>query len=281
MGRFRFSTNPAVFMMPLAGFMAAILLIPVIQVIGESFAGGENPFAGYQKAFTSTLLLRVLVTTIEISVVSGIVTLLLAYPIAYHLSRQSPKVRTLLMIFVLLPFWTSILVKSYAFTITLGHDGIINNLLGWGFGDEVSIKLLYNRAGVIIGLSHFLLPFMILPILGSLLMQPPELRRAAFMMGAGRFEAFWRVTFPLSLPGIVSGSIITLTLSLGMFITPALLGGRKDLMLANMVDFYVRETLNWNLAAVLSVILLVMSGVLIALLLRIRGSAGLVGGGEL
>jgi len=278
----RWGANPAIFLLPLTLFLAAVLLLPILQVIVQSFeTENGGPFAGYAKAFTSPLLLNVLANTIEIGLTSTVVILLIGYPIAYHLSRLSPRKRTLCMVFVLLPFWTSILVKSYAFAVILGHDGIINFLLRLVASQDASIKLLYNRAGAIIGLTHFLLPFMILPILSNLLLQPPELRKAAFVMGAGRMEIFWRITFPLSLSGVVSGLIICLVLSLGMFVIPALLGGRKDMMFANMIDFYVRETLNWNMAAVLSIILLVISSMLIAALLRVRGTGGLVSGGEL
>jgi ABC-type spermidine/putrescine transport system permease subunit I len=255
--------------------MALVFLAPIVQVLYQSFMNPEFTLKGYEKVVFSTLLRKVFWNTIEISIVSSLITLLLGYPVAYHLSQQTPKLRSLFLMFVLMPFWTSILVKSYAFTILLGYDGIINTVLRWFFGPDTSVKLLFNRTGVIIGISHFLLPFMVFPILASLLLQPKDLIKAAEIMGAGRIRIFWKITFPLSLPGVFSGLLITLILSMGMFITPSLLGGGRDMMMANMIDFYTHEILNWNLASAIAVALLFLSGALILGLLRLRRGAGL------
>jgi len=222
------------------------------------------------------LLLKILWTTIEISIVSSLSTLFLGYATAYHLTKQSPKVRTFLMIFVLLPFWTSILVKSYAFSITLGSDGILNTILRFVFGEQAGIQMLYNRIGVMVGMTHYLLPFMIFPILSSLLSQPKDLDKAAIIMGASKFLVFWKITVPLSMPGVISGLLITMILSFAMFITPALLGGEKDMMLANMVDFYTHDSLNWNLGAAIAVVLLLLAASLTLILFRLRGSGALL-----
>jgi mannopine transport system permease protein len=257
--------------------MILVFIGPAIQVFYQSFTDQGFTLKAYEKIASSNLLKRVVWVTIEISIISSLTTLLLGYAVAYHLYRQTPKKRTLLMIFVLLPFWTSILVKSYAFAITLGHNGIINTILVWLFGESARVKILYNRIGVIIGMSHYLLPFMVFPILASLLSQPKDLDKAAVIMGAGPFRIFWKITFPLSMPGVVSGVLITMILSLGMFITPDLLGGSKDLMLANMVDFYTRDNLNWNLASAIAVILLILASILILILFSFRGYGGLLG----
>jgi mannopine transport system permease protein len=131
--------------------------------------------------------------------------------------------------------------------------------------------MLFNRPGVIIGLTHYLIPFMVFPILASLLAQDPTLRKAAEVMGAGPWRIFRRVTFPLSLPGVVAGTLLCVILSMGMFITPALLGGRKDMMMANLVDFHVKETLDWNMASAIAIVLLLLSAVFILMLARVRG----------
>ena len=133
------------------------------------------------------------------------------------------------------------------------------------------MKLLFNRPGVIIGMTHFLLPFMVFTILASLVTQNPDLRRAAEIMGAGRVRIFWNVTLPLSMPGVLAGVLFCMILSLGMFVTPALLGGRTDLMISNLVDFHVRETLNWNVAAAVSMCLILLTAVFTIMLARIRG----------
>ena len=181
------------------------------------------------------------------------------------------------MILVLLPFWTSILVKSFAFTVVLGENGMVNSVITLLPGIEKGPKMLFNRSGVMIGLTHFFIPFMVFPIMTSLLAQNPDLAKAAQLMGSGPMRIFFRITFPLSMPGVMAGCLLTFIISLGFFITPALLGGRKDLMMANLVDFYTRETLNWTLASSISLVLLVLSMFLIFLLSRIPGGGSILG----
>jgi ABC-type spermidine/putrescine transport system permease subunit I len=180
------------------------------------------------------------------------------------------------MILVLVPFWTSILVKSFAFTVILGNAGIINSALK-AVGLP-SVKLLFNRTGVIIGMSHFLIPFMVFPIMASLVSQPPELSRAAEIMGASRLRIFFKITFPLSMPGVMAGSLLVLIMSFGFFVVPALLGSRQDMMMANLVDFYTRETLNWQMGSAISVLLLLISGLLALGLAKIPGGSTIFGG---
>jgi len=262
----------AVFLLPAILFMAATFLLPLVVVAYTSISGEAGlTLEHYRELFSRPLYAIVLKNTLEISVLSTALTLLLGYPIAYHLSRQSPARRAFLIILVLLPFWTSILVKSFAFTVLLGHNGLINSVLVSALGSGARIKLLFNRPGVIIGMTHFLLPFMVFTILASLVTQNPDLRRAAEIMGAGRVRIFWNVTLPLSMPGVLAGVLFCMILSLGMFVTPALLGGRTDLMISNLVDFHVRETLNWNVAAAVSMCLILLTAVFTIMLARIRG----------
>ena len=253
--------------------MAAVFLLPLGYVGYYSLGGGETELTlgFYQTALTGKLYSTVLFTTLEISVTVAIFTLLLAYPVAYHLSRLSPRRRAITATLVLLPFYTSILVKSFAFAVILGTNGIINDLLSTALSPEFTIRMLFNRVGVVIGLTHFLIPFMVFPILASLLAQNPLLHKAAAVMGASRLRIFWQVTFPLSRPGVLAGLLLCTILSMGMFVTPALLGGRKDMMMANLVDFHVKETLEWPMASTIAVLLLLLSGVFIAGLARVQG----------
>jgi ABC-type spermidine/putrescine transport system permease subunit I len=250
--------------------MATVFLSPLIFV-GYTSLVGEQGFslAYYGEILTRPLYRRVAENSFEISILATVCTLLVAYPIAYHLAKRTPRQRALLVILVLLPFWTSILVKSFAFTVLLGRAGIVNSMLGaLGLGP---LALLFNRTGVMIGLTHFLVPFMVFAILPSLLSQPPELRRAAEVMGAGRIRIFWAITLPLSLPGVVAGLLICFILALGTFVTPALLGGRTDLMIANLIDFNIHETLDWSLASALAVVLAVITALCALAISRIRG----------
>lgn len=264
---------------PAVVFMVAIYLMPLLRVLWQSITtiDGDLTLSGYRELIGSRLFLRVLGTSVEISGMATLFTLLVAYPIAYHLSKQPPRRRALLLILVMLPFWTSILVKSFAFTVILGQNGIVNRILIDVFGWESGLKLLYNRIGVLIGLAHNFVPFVVFPLLASLLAQNPALPRAAAVMGAGPIRIFCRITLPLSMPGIFAGCFLTFILSLGFFITPALLGGRSDVMLANLVDFYTRETLNWTLASAMSIVLLMLSAMLIVVLSRSPGGRVLFG----
>jgi ABC-type spermidine/putrescine transport system permease subunit I len=246
--------------------IAIFFVLPLGLVVAASFFDPAFTWLHYQDLLTSALYRRVLRSTLEISGLSTVVTLLIAYPVAYHLNKQPPRRRTLLMTLVLLPFWTSILVKSFAFTVLLGQEGIVNNVARALLGPDAGFKLLFNRPGVVIGMAHYLVPFMIFAILTSLLAQNPDLRRAAQVMGASRTRIFLKVTLPLSMPGVMAGCLISMVLSLGMFVTPALLGGPKDMMLANLVEMHVRQTLDWGLAAALTVLLVIMTAVLSAVI---------------
>ena len=259
------------FLAPAIVLMAGVFLVPLGQIAVTSVDGAALSPRAYAELAGSTLFARVLLNTFEISIGSMLATLLLGYPIAYHLSRQPRRRRAFYMVLVLLPFWTSILVKSFAFTVILGEQGIVNNLLRAAFGAAAAVPLLFNRAGATIGMVHFLLPFMVFPILVSLLSQGSDLHKAARVMGAGRTRIFTRVTLPLSLPGVLAGCIMTLVLSLGSFVTPELLGGRKDLMMANLVDFYTRVSLDWGVSSAIALILLVLTSVLIAALALVPG----------
>ena len=258
------------FLAPALIFMVAVFLSPLIFVAYTSLVGDHGfSLAYYGEILTQALYRRVAENSFEISIMATICTLVVAYPIAYHLAKRTPRQRALLIILVLLPFWTSILVKSFAFTVLLGRAGIVNNMLGAiGLGP---LPMLFNRTGVMIGLTHFLVPFMVFAILPSLLSQPPELRRAAEVMGAGRIRIFCAITLPLSLPGVVAGLLICFILALGTFVTPALLGGRTDLMIANLIDFHIHETLDWNLGAALAILLAVITAICTLAISRVRG----------
>ncbi len=268
------------FVLPAVLFMTAVFAVPLAGVVRQSLVGptGNVSLSAYANLLHSPLFYKVGWSTISITVFSTVTTLLMAYPVAYYLSGLTPKTRSLLMVLVLVPFWTSILVKSFAFTVILGQTGVVNTILG-----RIGLppaSLLFNRLGVVLGMSHFLVPFMLFPILSSLLSRPPELVRAAEIMGAGRLRIFLTIILPLSVPGILAGTLLVMILSLGFFIVPALLGGRGDMMLANLIDFYVRESLNWQMAACISVLLMIFALLAALGLSRIPGGARLLGGGQ-
>jgi len=253
--------------------MLSGLLVPFAIVFYQSL--GETPgLDAYAALLNSRLFRQVVLTTFEIAVATTVCSLLIGYPIALHLSRVSEPRRRLLAILVLLPFWTSILVKSYSYIVVLGEQGFINQgLVAVGLPKA---ELIFNRTGVLIGMTNFLIPFVVFPLLSNLLAQDANLKRAAEVMGASDLRIFWTITFPLSIPGLMAGGIMCFVLSLGFFVTPALLGGRKDMMVANLVDFYTRESLDWPAASAIAVMLLIASGLLLSLLGRLRGQDSII-----
>lgn len=262
---------------PLTIVMLLVFVYPLITTAWTSVHPGGFSAQAYIDLAGSTLFFKVLRSTFEISISGTLVSLVIGFPVAMHLAAQTPRRRSGYLILVMLPFWTSILVKSFALVVVFGNQGLINQLLGLVSGGTINLPMMFNRVGVIIGMINFLLPFMILSILGSLLSQDPALIRAAETMGAGPLRIFWRIILPLSMPGVVAGILINMTLSIGMYITPALLGGRQDMMVANLVDFYTRQTLDWTAASATAMVLLAISGCLVTLLGRIRGAQGLSG----
>jgi putative spermidine/putrescine transport system permease protein len=271
----------AAYALPACVLMLLVFVVPLGNVIVQSLTAEETgafTVAAHQRIAQASLFLRVGGTTLIITLLATGFALLLAYPLAYHLAQQPPGRRALMMILVLVPLWTSVLVKSFAFTVILGQSGFINTWLGWvGLGP---VKLLFNRVGVIVGMSHFLVPFMVFPILTNLLNQPRELALASAILGAGKWRIFWRVTLPLSLPGVMAGVLLVMILSLGFYVVPALLGGRQDMMLANLVDFYAREIIDWPMAAALSVLLMRAAAVAALGLSIIPGGSALLGGDD-
>lgn len=269
----------AAFAVPATILMIGIFAVPLVDVVVRSLMtddGKHVSIAAYRKILETSLFWQTGLTTVEVSASATVVALLLGYPIAYFMSKQPPRRRVVLMISVLVPFWTSVLVKSFALTVILGNAGIVNQALAvFGLGP---VKLLFSRIGVLVGMSHFLVPFMIFPILTSILGQPPELAKAAASMGAGKWRIFWRITFPLSVPGVMAGALLAFVLSLGFYVVPALLGGRKDMMMANIVDFYVREVLDWPMASAISTLLLFMAVATTILLSKIPGGSSLLSG---
>lgn len=182
--------------------------------------------------------------------------LLLGYPLAYLLASLSPKKGNLLMIMVLLPFWTSLLVRTTAWIVLLQTDGVINKLLLWLGLIQHPLNLVYNRIGVVVTMTHILLPFMVLPLFSVMKSIPSSYTRAARSLGAGPWRAFWQVYFPQSMPGISAGVLLVFILSIGYYITPALVGGPADQMISYFIADNLSRSLNWGLAAALGGILL-------------------------
>lgn len=198
--------------------------------------------------------------TLRLSAIITFLCFVLAFPVAYLLSTLPLKTSNLLMILVLLPFWTSLLVRTTAWIAILQSKGIINNILVFIgiISDENRVQLIYNQTGTIIAMVHILLPFMILPLFSVMKTIPPSYMRAARSMGATPFTAFRRVYFPQTLPGIAAGTLLVFILAIGYYITPALVGGEDGLLISNLIAYHIQKSLNWSLGAALGAILLVV-----------------------
>ncbi len=216
-----------------------------------------------------TLLLR----TMQISFLVTVFCLALGYPVAYLLATLPARTSNLLLILVLLPFWTSILVRTTAWIAMLQAQGVVNDLLVF-FGmtpDDARFSLIYNKTGTLIAMTHILLPFMVLPLYSVMKGIPPSYVRAAKSLGANNWTAFWRVYAPQTIPGIGAGALLVFIVAIGYYITPALVGGQDGTMISNIIDDHMRKSLNWNLAAALGGVLMVIVMVLYYVYDRIVG----------
>jgi putative spermidine/putrescine transport system permease protein len=199
---------------------------------------------------------NIFIRTLGISIGVTLATLLLGYPVAYLLATLPLRTSNLLMIMVLLPFWTSLLVRTTAWVVLLQEHGVINDFLMALHVISEPAQLIFNRVGTIVAMTHIQLPFTLLPIYSVMKTISPSHVRAARSLGAGPFYAFWRIYFPQTVPGIGAGCLLTFILSLGYYITPALVGGPADQMVSSFVAYYTNQELNWGMASALGAILL-------------------------
>ncbi|SDW62417.1 putative spermidine/putrescine transport system permease protein [Ruegeria halocynthiae] len=204
------------------------------------------------------ILIKLFGRTLFMSLVITGACILLAYPVSYLLATLPMRVSNLLMILVLLPFWTSLLVRTSAWKVMLQQQGVINETLVWlGLvADDARLVIINNQIGTITAMTHILLPFMILPMYSVMQTIPPTYTRAAKSMGATNWTTFWRIYFPQSIPGIGAGSILVFILSIGYYITPEIVGGTKGVFISNRIAYHISSSLNWGLAAALGTILL-------------------------
>ncbi len=251
---------------PATAFIAVLFLLPMLILFTQSFESGTlDP---YRKALTDSLYVGVLLDTLTLAGYVSVICLLLAYPVAYFLATARGYWPTIGLIFLLLPFWTSILVRTYGWMVILGRNGIINRLL-LDLGIISSpLTMINNLTGVLIGMVHVLLPYMVFPLYAVMRRMDVTLLSAAEGLGATRWQTFRRVYFPLTLPGVLAGTTLVYVLSVGFYITPALLGGGKVPMTALLIEKQVSQFLDWGFASALSVVLLAAT-LLVYLVLRI------------
>jgi ABC-type spermidine/putrescine transport system permease subunit I len=261
-------------------FLAAFFGYPLFKILKLAFFEPTLTARHFQEIFLDPQghYIRVFLTTFRVAAIVTLLTLILGYPMASLLLCAQEKWQKILMICVILPFWTSVLVRTYAWMVLLGRRGLVNAvLIQLGIIDE-PVQLLFNTTGTIIGMTHIMLPYMIFPLYSVMRNIDPQLTAAAYTLGARPWQAFLRVFFPLSLPGVFGGGLLVFIISLGFFITPALMGGQKDLMVAVMIERRVMELLQWGLSAALSFVLLAATLLLVVMVRRFMKVETLFGG---
>lgn len=242
--------------MPLGILIVLAFDVPIVMMLAWGFTGKTGPFGNFAELAQKTVYVRVIGNTFRIAAIATLVCAVLGYPLAYWLRGLRGQARVVGLALVVLPFWVSILVRTYAWIVVLGNNGAVNRvLLGAGLTPE-PVAFLYNDLGVIIGTANVLLPFLVLPLYAAMVKIDDRLLQAAASLGAPPRTVFWRVFFPLSLPAFAAGCILVFILTLGFFITPAILGGGRVPMIANMMDLLINRLPRWELAAAISTVLL-------------------------
>jgi putative spermidine/putrescine transport system permease protein len=258
--------------LPAAAVLLACFVWPVVNLLALSFTQPRPGFANYTALVTHPVYLRVLWNTAVISAAVDLFCLLIGYPVAYVMATAAPRTRRLLIFVVLIPFWSSVLVRSFAWMVLLQRNGLINDMLiGLGLLQR-PVQLVYNRAGVLIGMVQILLPFMIFPLFTVMSRIDASYARAAATLGAGPVRSFLRVYFPLTLPGVFTGGALVFVLALGYYIVPALLGGLGETMIAQVIEQQVADFGNWGMGGTLSAALLICTGIALAVVMRLYGS---------
>ena len=251
----RWALGHVVLILPLLLTTVVLFVYPIGRILVTSAFDGERlTLAHYARALGDPIYLRVLWTTAKISLLTTLVCLLLGYPMAYVIAEAPPRLRGALVALVALSFFMSLLVKNYAWTVLLQETGVVNTLLRRWNLIERPLPLMYNLFGVVVAMVQMLLPFVILPLFSVFSGMDRSLRQASHSLGAGGLRTFWHVTLPLSLPGVGAGALLVFIVSLGFFITPALLGSPREMMLANLIDNQVRQVVNWPFASALAML---------------------------
>ena len=279
-GRAYWRSREGLLVIPALVFFLAIYLYPLSRLVTWSLFDPVFTLEHYQKLISDAVYFTALVNTLEISVWVTVISLLLGYPLTYLMVTESRRVRALLMTFVLIPFWTSILVRTFAWIVILGRNGIVNQTLKSLGLIDTPIQMIHNMLGVQIGMVHVLLPFMVFPLYGVMSRIDLDLMLAARSLGAPPYKVFLRIFLPLSLPGVTAGCVLVFLLAVGFYITPALLGGPGQITLATLIEMMISDLLNWGFGATLSVVLLVVVGVLFVAFSSLMGLGRLTGTGE-
>ena len=259
-----------------------IMILPVAWLFYLSFIGEDGGFSfeNYIRMVESKSYYRIFLTTFKVSILTTIICILIGYPLSYFLSQLPSRMANICLLTVLLPFWTSLLVRTYAWLVLLQRKGIINTWgIEMGLWDE-PLRLVHNLNGTLIGMVHIMVPFLILPVYGSMKAINMDYMKASANLGARPSQTFWQVFFPLSLPGLFAGTLIVFVLCLGFFVTPAVLGGGKVIMVSMQITNNIELFFNWGAASALGVVLLVITMSILFVSSRLLQLDKILGGGD-
>ena len=267
---------PAVFVTGL------IVVLPVSWLFYLSFIGADGGVSleNYVRMIESKSYARIFVTTFQVSALTTVLCLVIGYPLAYFLASLPERIANICMLAVLLPFWTSLLVRTYAWLVLLQKKGLLNSwAITLGLWDE-PLKLVHNMNGTIIGMVHIMVPFLILPLYAAMKAINLNYVKAAANLGAAPVTAFWTVFFPLSLPGLLAGTLIVFILCLGFYVTPAILGGGRVVMVSMQITNNIELFFNWGAASALGVVLFVITALILFVASRLLKLDQMIGEGH-
>lgn len=272
--------DATVYILPAVLLLALVFVGPLIWFFIQALASLGTPaemLSHVWAIITSKAVVTALTTTNWISLMVTLLVLLISYPLAYYLANNQGLRFTLVLFCIVVPYFTSIIVRTYSWMVLLGRNGIINQVLLYLGAINEPLALLYTKTGVLIGMVYVLLPYMVLTLYATMKAIDPSLMRAARGLGASGFYSFTRVYFPLSVHGVISGSLIVFILSIGFFITPALMGGPSDVMIAMLIERSVEIMFDWSGAAIMSLLLLFATLVLYGIYYRVTDVRRMMG----
>lgn len=254
--------------LPALAVMVIFYIWPLVGILGISVTEPAAGLGNYAKMADSSAVQTSFVITFRVAAITTVLCILLGYVVAWSITNITGRATPLMIALVLLPFWVSVLIRSFSWIVLLGRSGIVNDaLLGAGIIDA-PLRLMHNEFGVIIAMVHVMLPFAVLPIMANMRGIDRAYTDAARGLGAGEWTAFRLVYLPQTMPGVISGALLVFVLSLGFYITPALLGGGRVLMVSEYITYQIQEFLNWGLGSALSVGLLIATALVLIVAAR-------------
>ncbi|KXG87840.1 ABC transporter permease [Agrobacterium bohemicum] len=257
--------------LPALVFLMLFFVVPVVALLLRSVTEPQLGLSNYVALLGSSTYLKIFVNTFLVSAVVTFISLLIGFPVAWALAIMPSRLASVIFAILLLSMWTNLLARTYAWMVLLQRTGLINKMLiGMGLIDK-PLALVNNLVGVTIGMTYIMLPFIILPLYGVIRKIDPAILQAAALCGATRGQALVRVLFPLTIPGMAAGALMVFVMSLGYFVTPALLGGTSNMMLAELIAQFVQSLVNWGMGGAAALVLLVVTLALYAVQLRFFG----------